>query len=74
MHSTAAASLASGMMEEKASTTGSELRSLLDEGLQYRILLMEDAIQRASFDVLERWKHLRIAEKDSTLEKSEADW
>jgi hypothetical protein len=36
--------LASGMMKEKASTTGSELRTLLDEGLCSRMLTMGDAI------------------------------
>ncbi len=65
---TASLSFASGMMKEKASTTGSELKSLLDEGLLARMLLMEDAHQRASSNVVERWKHFRIAEKDSTLE------
>ncbi len=33
IHWTASECFASGMMKEKASTTGSELRSLLDEGL-----------------------------------------
>jgi hypothetical protein len=41
-------------MKEKASTTGSELRSLLDEGLLLTMLLMADAIQRASSDVFKR--------------------
>ena len=54
IHSTVSLSFASGMMKEKASSTGSELRNLLDEGLTARMLLMEFAIQRASSDVFDR--------------------
>ncbi len=46
--------LASGMMKEKASTTGSELKILLEERFLLRMLLMEFEIQPASSDVLER--------------------
>ena len=60
-------------MHAKTSTTGSELKSLLDEGLSSRMSLMGDAIQYASAVVSKRRKHFRSAEKDSTLEKSSAD-
>ncbi len=53
IHRNAPSSFASGMMKEKASTTGSELRILLEEGLLARILLMEVAIHFASSDVFE---------------------
>ena len=52
--STAAPFLAIEMTKEKASTTGSELKSLLDEELNARIFLMEVGIYCASCDVFER--------------------
>ncbi len=54
IHPTVLSSLASGMMKENASTTGSELRRILEDGLSSRMLLMEIAVQHASLDALER--------------------
>ena len=54
MQRAASSSFASGMMKEKASTTGSKLRSLLEEGSKKRMLLMEDAISFASLADFER--------------------